>query len=311
MKILMTGGAGYLGGCMVDYLLEDGHHDITVYDSLLYEETYRKDVKFVNGDVRDYAKIKPLVYESDVVISLAALVGDGACQLNPEETMSINRDAIQWLADNFDGKIFFISSCSVYGSQNNILDESSPTNPLSLYASAKLEGEEILKDKNAIMFRLGTLFGIGDRFSRIRFDLVINTLTMKALNGGKLTVFGGDQYRPVLHVKDVARTLVENIENECTGIFNLHHENIKIIDLAEQIKDSIPGCEIVTTATSFEDARNYMVNSSKAKRDLNFTTQWTPAAGIEEMKLLLTEGRIKNTFATRYSNIAFLKELGI
>ena len=89
-------------------------------------------------------EIKPLVEESDIVISLAALVGDGACQLNPDETLSINRDAVQWLADNFNGKIFFMSSCSVYGAQNKILDEFSHTKPLSLYASAKLEGEDLI-----------------------------------------------------------------------------------------------------------------------------------------------------------------------
>ena len=118
-------------------------------------------------------------------------------------------------------KIVFFSTCSVYGAQDDILNETSPTDPLSVYASTKLEAEKILSDKNALIFRLGTLFGIGDSYSRIRMDLVVNVLTAKAINDKKLTVFGGRQFRPLLHVKDAARVIEESIRSENKGIYNL------------------------------------------------------------------------------------------
>ena len=124
----------------------------------------------------------------------------------------------------------------MYGAQDDILNEDSPTDPLSVYASTKLEAEKILKEKDALIFRLGTLFGVGDSYSRIRMDLVVNVLTAKAINDKKLTVFGGRQFRPLLHVKDAARVIEESIRSKNTGIYNLHLENTKIIDLAEKLR---------------------------------------------------------------------------
>ena len=134
---------------------------------------------------------------ADAVIWLAAIVGDGACQLNPEITVEVNQEAVGWMARHFDGRIVFMSTCSVYGAQDNIeLNEDSPTAPLSMYAASKLAAETYLRSTNAIMFRLGTLFGVGDEFSRVRLDLVVNTLTVRAWQNGKISVFGGDQFRP-------------------------------------------------------------------------------------------------------------------
>ena len=135
---------------------------------------------------------------------MAALVGDGACSINPELTFEINSESVKFLAENFKKRIVFLSTCSVYGAQDGILDETSSINPLSEYASSKVQAEEYLQNSDAIIFRLGTLFGISDEFSRIRLDLVVNILVTKALTEGKLTVFGGEQWRPLLHVNDVA-----------------------------------------------------------------------------------------------------------
>ena len=232
MNILVVGGAGYVGGGIVDKLKEV--HNVTVYDSLIYEESYRKDVNFVYGDVRDHNKLLPLLKENDAVIWLAALVGDGACAINPGLTFEINSESVKFLAENFNKRIVFLSTCSVYGAQEGLLDESSSINPLSEYASSKVQAEEYLQNSNAIIFRLGTLFGISDEFSRIRLDLVVNILVTKALTEGKLTVFGGEQWRPLLHVTDVANAIAHTINSEVTGIFNLHYENFKIIDIAKQ-----------------------------------------------------------------------------
>lgn len=232
MNILVVGGAGYVGGGIVDKLKKN--HNVTVYDSLIYEESYRKDVDFVYGDIREQKKLLPLLDKCDAVIWLAALVGDGACAINPELTFEINSDSVKFLAENFNKRIVFLSTCSVYGAQEGLLDESSTINPLSAYATSKVKAEDYLKDSNAIIFRLGTLFGISDEFSRIRLDLVVNILVTKALTEGKLTVFGGDQWRPLLHVIDVANAIDHTINLKTTGIYNLHYENFKIIDIAMQ-----------------------------------------------------------------------------
>ena len=223
MNILIVGGAGYVGGGIVDNL--KNKHNVTIYDSLIYEESYRKDVNFIYGDIREKDKLLPLFDQNDAVIWLAALVGDGACSINPDLTFEINSESVKFLAQNFKKRIIFLSTCSVYGAQDGLLDEESSINPLSEYASSKIQAEDYLKDTNSVIFRLGTLFGISDEFSRIRLDLVVNILVTKALTDGKLTVFGGEQWRPLLHVNDVANAIENVLENDIKGVYNLHHKN--------------------------------------------------------------------------------------
>lgn len=305
MKVLITGGAGYIGGALTD-ILKNSKHNIRVYDSLLYEDNYRKDVDFIFGDIRDKDKLLKQLKWADAVVWLAALVGDGACALNPDVAVNINQQTVKWLTDNYDGRIIFTSTCSVYGAQKKELDESSPTNPLSVYASSKLASEEYLKNKNALIFRLGTLFGVGDRFSRIRLDLVVNIMTVKAYKEGELKVFGGEQYRPLLHVKDSAKAIFENLEKKETGVFNLNKENIKIADLAQIVKKHFPGLKIQMEKMKFEDARNYRVKNDKARKILKFKPIYTIDQGIEELKQLLRENRIRDVSDARYANQLFL-----
>ena len=228
-NVLVTGGAGYVGGALTDRLLMTDH-DVRVFDSLLYEECYRKPVPFVLGDVRDPEALQPHLDWADVVVWLAALVGDPACSLNPELALSLNRDSIRYLIDHFDGRILFPSTCSVYGAADGMLEEGSPVKPLSIYAESKLEAEAILEGRDAMSFRLGTLFGISDTYSRIRMDLVVNVLTARAHKHGQISVFGGEQYRPLLHVSDVAEAITQNIDTDHTGVFNLHNVNMRITD---------------------------------------------------------------------------------
>jgi len=309
VNILVVGGAGYVGGGIVDKLKQT--HTVTVYDSLIYEESYRKDVNFVYGDIRNHDKLLPLLKENDAVIWLAALVGDGACSINPELTFEINSESVKFLANNFDKRIIFLSTCSVYGAQEGLLDESSSINPLSEYASSKVQAEEYLSDSNAIIFRLGTLFGISDEFSRIRLDLVVNILVTKALTEGKLTVFGGEQWRPLLHVVDVANAIAHTIESDITGIFNLHYKNFKIVDIAKAIIEKVPSASIETTPMKFQDARNYQVSSEKLYKESGFKASTNLAKGIEEVYDLISNNRIKNVQHNRYSNQNFLEEYGI
>ena len=309
MNILVVGGAGYVGGGIVDKLKKN--HNVTVFDSLIYEESYRKDVDFVYGDIREQKKLLPLLDKCDAVIWLAALVGDGACAINPELTFEINSDSVKFLAENFNKRIVFLSTCSVYGAQEGLLDESSTINPLSAYATSKVKAEDYLKDSNAIIFRLGTLFGISDEFSRIRLDLVVNILVTKALTEGKLTVFGGDQWRPLLHVIDVANAIDHTINLKTTGIYNLHYENFKIIDIANSIVERIPSASIETTPMKFQDARNYQVSSEKLFQDTGFKASTNLLQGIDEVFNLISNNRIKDVSHNRYSNQNFLEEHGV
>lgn len=306
MKILIVGGAGYLGGALTDILSTTGN-EILVYDDLLYEDAYFKNIPFVRGDVRDTKRLKPYLEWADSVVWLAAIVGDGACALNPGATKEVNQDSVKWLADNFNGQIIFMSTCSVYGAQEGLLTEQSSLNPLSLYASTKLKAESYLKGKNAIIFRLGTLFGVSDSYSRIRMDLVVNTLTTRAVTDGKLQVFGGNQYRPLLHVRDAALTIVQNLNVDVQGVFNLHRGNVKILDLANRIARYIP-IEIEIIETTFEDTRNYRASSDTAKRLLNFDPVLRVEDGIQEIQKLVLAGRIKNVNNPRYSNVGFLEQ---
>ena len=309
MKILVVGGAGYVGGGIVDTLSKK--NEIKVYDSLIYESAFRKDVNFIYGDIRDCKKINSILNNFDAVVWLAALVGDGACSINPTLTHEINSETVKNLVKNFNGKIIFLSTCSVYGAQEGVLDENSEVNPLSEYASSKLIAEKYLEESDAIIFRLGTLFGISDQFSRIRLDLVVNILTTKALVDKKMSVFGGDQWRPLLHVKDVANAIEHNISSDTKGIFNLHYKNFKIIEIAEKIKEKIPDVSIETTPLPFQDARNYQVSSDKLKLETGFEASIELTQGIEEMYNLISSNRIKDINDPRYSNQNFLQTFGV
>lgn len=305
MNVLIVGGAGYVGGAVTD-LIQEARNNVRVFDALLYEESYRKPVDFIYGDVRDIERLKPHLKWADAVVWLAALVGDPACALNPDVSVEINQEAVAQLAANFDGRIIFMSTCSVYGAQDKVLDEDSPLNPLSVYASTKLEAERYLAEKNAISFRLGTLFGVGDLFSRIRLDLVVNILTVRAHRMGTIKVFGGEQFRPLLHVRDAARAVVENLETSHTGVFNLHRQNVRIIDLAYQVRNHFPDLLIEQTEMPFQDTRNYRVSSDKAQNVLGFKAMSSIDDGIDEVKELLETGRLKDVDNPRYTNQGFL-----
>jgi nucleoside-diphosphate-sugar epimerase len=308
MNVLIVGGAGYVGGAVTDRLLQTGHA-ARIYDSLLYEEEYRKPVPLVVGDIRDGDRLRPHLRWADVVVWLAAIVGDGACAADPDLTVAVNERSVGWLARNFDRRIIFMSTCSVYGANDALLDEESPLNPLSLYAATKLNAEKALAGSPAMIFRLGTLFGVGDTYSRVRMDLVVNTLTARALIYGRIRVFGGNQYRPLLHVNDVAEAIVASLDTPYTGIFNLLVTNMRISDLADEIRAHVPAVEVQKTDARFQDNRNYRVSGDKLFRVAGLRPTRTVGQGIEEVKALLMDRRIRDVNSRRYSNADFVKQL--
>lgn len=308
MNILVIGGAGYIGGHLVD-LLQDNGMNVTVYDNLLYERQYFKNTNFVYGDVRDTFKLKKLLENTNYqyVIWLAALVGDGACSIDEKLTYEINVNSLDRFLKIFKENVIFMSTCSVYGKNEIIINEEGDKNPQSIYAKSKIKAEQLFsKRDNFTILRLGTLFGISDYFSRVRLDLVVNILTLKASKKEKISVFGGNQYRPLLHVKDVGNALHHIIKNKVFGIFNLAYKNFTILEIAKEIiKNFDNKVEIEIEKKQFEDSRNYQVSSKKIY-DTGFSCKFDLDFGINEMKNIFLDNRIKNTSDPIFSNFSYL-----
>jgi len=309
VKILNIGGAGYLGDSVTDALIMAGH-EVHVYDNLLYQDYFLKNVHFIYGDIRDQAKLAAILPKYDCVILLAGIVGDHACQIFTDKTIEINTTAPKWIIDNFDKKIVYMSTCSVFGKNDNLLNEDSQVNPLSLYASSKLETERYLfkKRKDALSFRLGTVYGKSGDHSRPRLDLVGNILTAKAALGQTLTVFGREQNRPLINCLNVAEAVSFGIDKDISGLYVLSEKNFTLGEIAEEIVKLIPGSEISYNDIMVSDMRNYKVDASKIY-NLGWTPKHTFSDGILSIKALVNEGRIKDINDSLYHNGKYIQSL--
>jgi nucleoside-diphosphate-sugar epimerase len=311
MRILITGGLGYLGSVLTEELIKRGF-EVIIADTELYgnflPDYLKNELHLVKGDIRG-PEISKHIQRSDVVIHLAAIVGDAACDLIKEEAVDINLNGtknIGKLCKKNNKKLIFTSTCSVYGANNHLLTERSKVLPLSIYALSKLAGENALEKigVNYTIFRLATLFGYS---YRMRFDLVINTFIKQAIKTGKITVFGGNQWRPFLHVRDAADAIIRCIEKDFfeKEILNLSYMNIKIIDLARKIREILK-CEI-KVFKEIKDPRNYRINSDKAKNKLQFNPKRDVKESIMEIKKAYEEGKIKDFDSPIYNNFEYLK----
>jgi nucleoside-diphosphate-sugar epimerase len=300
-KILVTGGAGYVGSHLTALLGER----CIVYDSLLYANEYLRDVEFVRGDVTDYALLDQYLKKVDCVVWLAAIVGDAACMVNPRKAIATNQEAVAHLAAHFDGPIIYMSSCSAYGIAEAVATEESALAPQSLYAETKIESEKSLVGKQALVLRLGTLHGPSER---MRFDLVVNVLTMHAIIKGRLEVFGGHQFRPLLSVIDIAEFIAGAVDRDWKpGVYNVASQNMSILDVAACVKEVIPEVTIETVGSSFEDSRNYRVDTSKAENLLGFRGKRDVKDSVRAIASLLRSGRIKDCSDLRYQNLMALR----
>ena len=303
MNVLVVGGAGYVGGAVTDALLAKGV-SFTVYDSLVYEPHYLKPVNFIRGDVRDITLLQSILPQFTHVIWLAAIVGDGACEVNPETTVAVNQTAVKWLSENYDGRILFTSTCSVYGASDDPVDENGVTNPLSLYAKTKLAAENFLWGNKATIFRLGTAFGLSDTYSRPRMDLVANQMPVSAVTAGKLTLYGGDQWRPMIHVRDIAAAITRWLDGPA-GIFNLATVNLQMKELAN-ICVEITGCDIDVKPMN-EDKRNYRADTSKADAEGILCSYHSLRYGVRELASLIESGRVNDPASSVYFNVKHLR----
>ena len=321
-KILIVGGTGYLGSVLSKILIDKGYQ-VRVLDNLMYGPSALKEYityenfEFIYGDVRNIEDIVRAINGVDAVIHLAAIVGDPASSLNPQETIESNYFATKALAEACKyaqiNRFIFASTCSVYGASNTSreLTETSKINPVSLYADMKLKSEQgimEISDGNfsPTIFRMGTLFG---RSQRMRFDLVVNLLTAKAIYDKKITIFGGEQYRAFCHVYDAARAYVSCLELPISvvgnQIFNIVSQNETILDVGKKIAN-YTNAEIVVDKDN-TDNRNYAVSNKKMievfnnikfpMRDIDF--------GINE--IIKHKDEYTDYTNAKYSNYDFLR----
>ena len=276
---------------------------------MFYESRYLKPCKFIYGDIRNTSHLLEVAQDFDTIVYLAALVGDAACQVDLEHTEDINHLAVKNFVNGLNpGKrLIFISTCSVYGAQDGILNEESPTSPLSAYASTKLKAESSIINYGGLIFRLGTVYGVGDPFSRIRLDLIVNVLTLRAIKNKKISIFGGEQWRPIISVYDVAKYITEACGSLHTGIYCLGQENVHLADLGRRVAGLIPGTNLELNDIPFQDFRNYRVDNSKSIRDFKHKPEKTVETEVTVLGKLLKENRILNPEAEVYHNGIFLK----
>ena len=307
-KVLVCGGAGYIGGLTCDYLIRDGF-DVTIYDNLLYENRFLKEIPFIYGDIRDTEKLYEVSKDFDVIVLMSALVGDPACTVDPKLTEDINFKSIKDFCEVVlpNKHLVFMSTCSVYGAQDGLLNEESATNPLSSYASTKLAAEKYILEKGGTIFRLGTVFGLGDTYSRLRMDLVVNVLTMKAVKENEITINGGEQWRPIIAVKDIAEYVTEACKEKYSGVFVLAKENVIIRELGQRVAKLIPNTKINYTEISFQDARNYKVDNTKSLKTFKYKPKVTVEDEVVRMLKMFEENRVQNPEDKVYHNGAFLK----
>ena len=293
MKILITGGAGYLGSVLTEVLLKQGH-SVTVLDSLCYNQLslsgffHNKLFKFILGDVRDAFLLEKLVSLNDVIIPLAAIVGMPACKANPQAAIDINLNQIKNIIkfSTKDKKIILPNTNSQYGSSTEIITENSPFKPLSLYAETKCDAEKALLDSgNGIALRLATVFVVS---YRMRMDLLVNDLVYKSLTDGYLVLFESHFIRNYIHVRDVAKVfsfMIDNYDNCKNNAFNvgLSEANLNKFQLAEIIKNFVP--ELVIVQNEFKkdlDQRNYRVSNEKLEA-LGWKPDFSLSRGVEEL----------------------------
>ena len=323
-NVLVIGGAGYVGARLVDNLL-NANYNVTVLDLFIYDrDIFKKyqdydSFKEIQGDMRDLKLIESSLNNIDYIIHLACISNDPSFDLDPNLGKSINFDCFEplvKLASKEKVKRFiFASSSSVYGSkEEDKVTEDLSTEPQTDYAKYKLACEKILLSDNSEMIksivRPSTLCGYSDRQ---RFDLSINIFTNQALNNNKITVFGGSQMRPALHIQDMIDfyllLLKEKKEKINNKAFNISKENFTILDIAKRVR-SIVDENIEIEVKNIVDNRNYKISSDKAKDELNFVPKYEIEHAVKEIIQATKENKYTDPLNNSlYYNIKKMKEI--
>ena len=308
MRVLVTGGAGYIGSVLVPVLLEAGH-DVTVYDSLMFGGESLLNVwhhpafNFVKGDFREIVAFGDV----DAVVHLAALVGEPACERDEVETKIVNHEATVALAEatckSGVKHFLFASTCSNYGKAGGEADESSPLVPLSTYAEMKIAAEQDLLTMQSdgfrvLVMRFATAYGLSPR---MRFDTLLNEFCRDAVCKGWLDVRNPESWRPFVHVRDIARYVLLLLEYEgCSGIYNVGGHNLCKMDIAEECARETGAA--VEYSTGKTDPRDYRVSFAKLQNEFGVETLYTPERGIREVVTALRDSVFLDPLSSRYGN---------
>jgi len=324
-KVLVIGGGGYIGSVLVRDLLE-AQYQVRVLDLLFFgDESIRElnghpGFELIRGDFRHVDMVVKAVKGVDAVIHLGAIVGDPACAVDEEITLQTNYAATALVAEVCKGsgvsRMLFASTCSVYGATEHLVDEKSELNPVSLYATTKIDSEKILMaagndDFHPTVLRLGTAYGWSHR---PRFDLVVNLLTAKAYFDKKIVIYNGEQWRPFVHIKDISRAFIMMLdapismvsgESFNVGSYGMTHS---LADVGETIRQIVSSVDVVPETNS--DLRNYRVSFDKIHTVLGFTSQVSLLDGVEEIHQALKDGRVTDYADPVYHNHKFVAEYG-
>jgi nucleoside-diphosphate-sugar epimerase len=316
-RVLVVGGAGYIGSTLTRELLSGGYR-VRVLDSLEFGDSsiralyHNPNFEVVRGDFRCVEAVVHATQDIDAVIHLGGIVGDPACALDEDLTLETNFAATSLLAEVCRGagisRLVFASSCSVYGTAPDIVDEGAPLNPVSLYAATKVDSEKVLlaarnQSLHPVIFRLATVFGWS---YRPRFDLVVNLLTARAMREGKITIYNGEQWRPFIHVEDVCRALrlalVAPLELVSGRVYNTGSSfmNFTLRQLADMIRKLEPEVDVEYMDNS--DIRNYRVSFERIRRELDFQCHVSMATGIRNLQEALRRGLVQDYREPVYSN---------
>jgi nucleoside-diphosphate-sugar epimerase len=329
-NILVIGGAGYCGSILVPQLLDEGHK-VTVFDIMWYGNEFlphdNSNLTLIQGDVREVAKVAEACEGQDTVLHLACISNDASFDLDEALSTSVNLDAFEpvVIAAKSAGvnRFVFASSSSVYGvSEQPNVTEKHPLLPVSLYNKFKGMCEPLLfkhTDENfvGVVYRPATVCGYGPRQ---RLDVSVNILTNHAVNKGKITVFGGEQLRPNLHIQeyaDVCKLLMsapsEKVANE---VFNVGFQNMSIMDIAKTVKkvveETYPDMgDIPIVVTESDDKRSYHINSDKIKNALGFVPKYSVEDAVRDLCKAFAEGKLPGSFDDdQYFNIRTMKAIG-
>lgn len=322
MKVLVTGGAGYIGSRVTAHLLACGM-EVTVFDRLFYgAESLLSFVgnpafQFIAGDIRDRSALQNAMAGATAVVHLAAIVGEAACALAPEATEAINRtaaiSAIEVAESLGVERFLFFSTCSNYGvSDSNVLaDENSALKPLSLYARTKVDVELFALSRGAGMtvtvLRLATICGLS---ARMRFDLLISELARAAASGNMIEVYKPDAWRPFLYIGDAARVVQHVLKCEHSTarqrVFNVVGENYQKRGLVDLVRKHFPEVRILVTDAS-PDARDYRVSGGRIERELGFKPSHTVEGAFLETARAVADGVFVDPFWPGHSAIPLTK----
>ncbi|MDB9475036.1 NAD-dependent epimerase/dehydratase family protein [Dolichospermum circinale] len=324
-KVLVTGGAGYVGAILVPKLLQAGY-EVKVLDLYLYGKDVLKSVKHdpnlqeISGDIRDRQLLEKIIPGCDAIIHLACISNDPSFELDPDLGRSINYDAFFDLVDVAKDagvkRFIYASSASVYGIKDTEnVTEDLPLMPLTDYSRYKALCEEILLSKRepgfvTLILRPASICGYSPRQ---RLDLVVNIFTNQAINNGKITVFGGENKRPSLHIQDMTDVYVKSlqwVDEAIDGkIFNIGYENYRVTEIADMTRKVVgESVEIFTTPTN--DTRSYHISSEKIKQELGFVPSHTVENAIQDLVTAFKANQIPNSLTdSRYYNVKVMKEI--